>query len=227
MTIFFLERGYPEGLINHGIAKAKSIPQSTLRQVKPKEKSDVLPFVFTHNPHNPNLVPIVKSTLDILGTNPRMNKVLASTKYITSRRQPSNLSKLLTRASFTMSTTTRSDGGSRKCGDKRCGTCPHIQETASIKITTTGREFSIKAPMNYKTKNVLYIITCQGCKEQYVGMTDDVLASRVRVHKQHINHPVYRKLGVSKHIDECCINEPKFIITPFLFIFNFFNLCNG
>ena len=69
--------------------------------------------------------------------------------------------------------------------------------------------------MNCKSKNVLYIVTCQGCKEQYVGMTNDTLAARVRVHKQHINSPQYRKLGVSKHIDECSNLKLKFTITPF------------
>ena len=69
--------------------------------------------------------------------------------------------------------------------------------------------------MNCKSKNVLYIISCNGCKKQYVGRTHDNLHARVRVHKQHINSPVYHKLGVSKHIDECCQTHPKFNITPF------------
>ena len=69
--------------------------------------------------------------------------------------------------------------------------------------------------MNCKSKNVLYIISCNGCGEQYVGKTHDYLHSRVRVHKQHIKNPVYRKLGVSKHIDECSDSNVKFSIAPF------------
>ena len=69
--------------------------------------------------------------------------------------------------------------------------------------------------MNCKSQNVLYIITCGGCGEQYVGKTHDNLHARVRVHKQHVNSPVYRKLGMSKHIDECCDNNIKFSIVPF------------
>ena len=80
MKMFFTERGYPATLVDHGINKAKLIPQSTLREVKPKEDTDVLPFVFTHNPRNPNIVPLARSTLDILNTNRRMKKVLAPTK---------------------------------------------------------------------------------------------------------------------------------------------------
>ena len=50
MKDYFIARGYPETLVDDGIARAKCIPQATLRQVKPKEKTDMLPFVFTHNP---------------------------------------------------------------------------------------------------------------------------------------------------------------------------------
>ena len=106
-------------------------------------------------------------------------------------------------------------GGSTKCNDKKCGTCDYIEETQKLKITSTGRDFVIKSPMNCKSKNFLYIITCKGCNEQYVGMTNDTLNSRVCVHKQHINNPHYRILGASKHIDECSDLQIKFTIAPF------------
>ena len=214
MANFFIERGYPTKLVELGINKAKAIPQSTLRQVKPKDNIDTLPFVFTHNPSNPNMVPLVKSTLNILNTDSRMKKVLDSTKFIASRRQPNNLGRMLTKACFTMSTR-ENVGQSSKCNDPRCGTCNHLHECNVIDITSTKRKFYIKSQMNCKTKNVLYIMTCQGCNEQYVGMTNDALNARVRVHKQQINNPCYRKLGVSKHIDECSDKDIKFLITPF------------
>ena len=214
MKHFFLSRGYPQKLIDDGIEKAISIPISILRQSKEKNQEDVLPYVFTHNPHNPDLTPLVKSTLETMNYDVRMKKVLSSTKYITSRRQPPNLKNILTKACF-KSTLPTNEGGSESCHDKRCGTCPHIQETKTIKITATGRSFNIRTRMNCKTKNVLYIITCTGCKEQYVGMTNDKLTARVRVHKSHIKNPQYRKLGVSKHIAECSNMEPKFNIAPF------------
>ena len=151
--------------------------------------------------------------MDILKSDGKMRTILHSDKFIQSRRQPANLKNLLTRAKFTASNL--EDGGSNKCKDKRCGTCNYIKETTKIQIKSTGRSFKIKTRMNCKSKNVLYIIDCNGCGEQYIGKTHDKLAARVRVHKQQINHPEYRKIGVSRHIDECCSTEPKFHITPF------------
>lgn len=212
MKHFFIERGYPLPLIINGIDRAKSIPKESLRQAKPKTPCNTLPFVFTHNPRNPNMTPIIKSTLDILKTDKRMKKVLTAATYVTSRRQPPNLSSMLTRARFTMTSNTPT-GSSSKCGDLRCRTCPFIQEGETINITSTGRDFRIKTHMNCKSQNVLYIITCQGCKLQYVGMTNDRLIARIRVHKQQINDPNYTVLGVSKHIAEC--SSGKFLVTPF------------
>ena len=45
-------------------------------------------------------------------------------------------------------------------------------------------------------------------------MTNDYLNARVRVHKQHINNPCYRKLGVSKHIDDCSDKKNKIPYYP-------------
>lgn len=213
MKEFFLSRGYPEKLLDDSINKARAIPLSILRETKEKKTEDVLPYVFTHNPCNPDITPLVRSTIETLKCDQRMNNVLSTTKYITSRRQPPNLKNMLTKACFKSNPV--EERGSEKCQDARCGTCPYIQETKSVKITSTGRTFNIKTKMNCKTKNVLYIITCNGCNEQYVGMTNDRLLSRVRVHKSQINNPTYRHLGVSKHLYACPTTEPRFTITPF------------
>ena len=60
-------QGYPTNLINQGIEKAKSIPLTDLR--KPKEidnNKKILPFITTHNPNNPDIFPIIKSSFNIL-----------------------------------------------------------------------------------------------------------------------------------------------------------------
>ena len=79
MKHFFVERGYPPSLVDNGIQRAKDIPQSTLRQKKTKIEEDVLPYVSTHNPSNPDMAPLVTSTLNVLKSDVRMKKVLAST----------------------------------------------------------------------------------------------------------------------------------------------------
>ena len=141
-----------------------------------------------------------------------MKRVLQSSKLIPSKRQPPNLGNLLVKAKFSNSD---AKCGSFKCGDKRCANCEYMNECNTIRITSTGRTFRIMKHMTCKSENVLYIITCKGCSEQYVGITSNTLAKRFNVHRQHIRDPKYRILGVSEHLDNCSNQDIKFSVTPF------------
>ncbi len=208
---FLLARGYPVTLIDTGIQNALSIPQSVLRQVQKRAENKIMPFVITHNPRNPEVWPLIQSTMTAFDANETLRKVFQNTKVIKSRRQPPNLKNILTRAFF--SSNIIKTCGSHKCTDKRCATCKTIVEGDTIKITSTGLIFHIKSNMNCKSKNVLYIITCSKCSAQYVGKTHTSLAKRNTLHRQHINHAHYRKLEMSTHIDEC--GNKKYSIVPF------------
>ena len=52
-------------------------------------------------------------------------------------------------------------------------------------------------------KNVLYVIKCGSCGEEYIGQTGDFLRKRVTVHNQQIRDPKTRMLYVSGNIDIC------------------------
>ena len=82
MKSFFVKCGYPKTLVERGIEKAKSIPQADLRKPKQKSEEDVVAFVSTHNPNNPNLWPTVQNTLSIIKTSDRVNKALKSSKIM-------------------------------------------------------------------------------------------------------------------------------------------------
>ena len=79
-----------------------------------------------------------------------------------------------------------------------------------------GRKFYVHESMTCAVKNVLYVIKCGGCGEEYIGQTGDFLRKRVTVHNQQIRDPKTRMLYVSGHID-ICANQliPKYMIFPF------------
>ena len=69
--------------------------------------------------------------------------------------------------------------------------------------------------MSCTVGNVIYCITCQQCREQYIGETSN-LRARVRSHKNHISSPIYKTMGVSEHIASCARNKNlMFTIMPF------------
>ena len=86
---------------------------------------------------NPTLWPLVQTTLNVMRTSKRLEKALSKTNGLQSKFQTSNLKAILKHAKFTAKPT---PGGSTKCGDKSCGTCPYLQETSCIAITSTGEK---------------------------------------------------------------------------------------
>ena len=61
--------------------------------------------------------------------------------------------------------------GFSSCKDKRCKTCKAGNFGKSFNSLSTGICYSINQEMNYKIKNVCYLLTCERCDDQYVGET--------------------------------------------------------
>ena len=52
------------------------------------------------------------------------------------------------------------------------------------------------------SKNVIYIIECENCKQTYIGCTKN-FNNRISLHKSYIKIKINRKLFISKHIFQC------------------------
>ena len=60
---------YPDSLIKQGFQKALSIPQKDLRKPKKLSNENILPFITTFNPNNPNIYSTIKSSINCLKNN--------------------------------------------------------------------------------------------------------------------------------------------------------------
>ena len=78
--------------------------------------------------------------------------------------------------------------GSLPCGSKRCLTCQHIRSGTTVKSSSTGRTFNIRATANCKSSNVIYLIQCTLCNMQYIGETPNPLHIRLNGHRCDIRH---------------------------------------
>ena len=71
--------------------------------------------------------------------------------------------------------------------------------------------FKVHEDMTCEVKNVIYVMKCRGCGEEYIRETGNFLRTRVTVHNQQIRDPRTRMLRVSGHIDECAsLLNPKY-----------------
>lgn len=200
-------RKYPLQLINKGIELAQNIPIEHLRTSKKQNKNQLLAYVSTHNINNPELFTEITKNLTILNQNNKLKNFLKNTKIIKSKRQPNNLKKMLTSSKLNKPNIQ----GVTKCNKQKCGVCDIILEGKTYTFTNPHRTFKIKNNLNCTSKNVIYVLQCELCKESYIGATKN-LTHRTALHKSNIKITENRKLHVSKHIHTC--SGGKFKIQP-------------
>ena len=70
-------------------------------------------------------------------------------------------------------------------------------------------KFKINKNLSCNSKNVVFIIECNGCKEIYMRVNTD---TRTSLHRNNININENRKLNVSKHRYQ--YSQGKFKIMP-------------
>ena len=130
-----------------------------------------------------------------------MRNILSKHKILKSKRQPYNLKRFLTKAKFTSNDTCEV----RKCTRPNCGLCTYLLKGNSFAFNCR-MNFKIHENMSCDVKNVIYVMKCRGCGDEYIGETGNYLRKSVTVHNQQIRDPRTRMFQVSAHIDTCANN---------------------
>ena len=201
---------YPKKIVEIGIQKVLKIPQMELRQPKPIENNSNLTFISTFNPNNPKIFDLVKSGVNTLVEN-NVNG-FKNIRLIHAKRQPPNLKRILTNSLFTNKT-----AGVFKCSGSRCLSCQQLLLGILYTFKNVGKQFFLKMKMTCDSRNLIYVVICPTCREEYIGETgtgDSKLRDRVRIYRQHIRQPEHEKLKVEKHLRTC--GKGNFTIFPFL-----------
>ena len=95
------------------------------------------------------------------------------------------------------------DNQGTKCNTRRCMTCPSF--TVCNKVTSSHTSYEVKTMKSLNASctsaNVIYLISCNTCKLQYVGETATVLRNRINHHRSSINNPDCETY-IAKHFRE-------------------------
>ena len=73
---------------------------------------------------------------------------------------------------------------------------------SSFICKVTNKKYHIKNDFDCNSMNVIYLISCTNCNEQYVGSAID-FKKRFRIHKSDINTKKDR-CGVARHFNNKC-----------------------
>ena len=68
--------------------------------------------------------------------------------------------------------------GPYKCGGKRCEVCTNINEASAFTSTVTGKIYIRNHRVDCNERCLIYLLTCDKCKIQYVGKAIDQSVSR-------------------------------------------------
>ncbi len=85
--------------------------------------------------------------------------------------------------------------GNVKCGREGCVTCEHLVCTSVFKGNQTGERYNMLQVATCATKNVVYLITCSACDQQYVGETKRKLSTRFGEHLRNIRKEKTQMVG--------------------------------
>ena len=169
-----------------------------MQQQPNQDKTARIPLVVTYHPIAPSFKSITKRHLPTLHTSERLREAFSLPPLIAFRR-PRNLRDILVRATLTAKT--YESPGNRSCGAARCKTCPILMATDEFTSHKTGQVFKMKFAASCKSSNVVYLITCRRCGQQYVGETGQPLHRRINGHRSCITQRKTEESPVAEHFN--------------------------
>ena len=81
--------------------------------------------------------------------------------------------------------------GMKKCG-KSCPTCPYVYKTKEIKIHNK-KSWRIDKNVSCESYNIIYLLHCTKCGQNYIGTTGRQLKLRLAEHRGYIINQVTSK----------------------------------
>ena len=79
-----------------------------------------------------------------------------------------------------------------------------------------------KNSFNFESSNLIYVVICQGSKEEHIGETGRLMKERINIYRKHIRQPQYQQMAVEEHLRTC--GNGKFHMFPFFKIIQKINL---
>ena len=150
--------------------RAKEIPLEIVRQ--PKTFKNV---TFTYNPNNPIVFPIIKQTFSVLKQCPTLLR-------------GRNLSNLWAKHPILVgySVGLKHKNHEKKNCRKNCVSCSYLLKASLYQFKRVKKTFLLKNSFNCESSNLIYVVICQGCKEEYIGETGCLVKERINIYRQHM-----------------------------------------
>ena len=203
MKSHYLNRGYPQNVINVAYTRAKQKNHHDLIHTATPEKSQTknnkLPLILPFNPGNLDVMKIIKKHWHLLHYSEKCKEVFPEPPLLAHRRSP-DLSNLLVRA-ILPTLNPKPQLTPRPCDHDNCPDCEIIKSRTEI-ANRKGKTFKLAQNTCWQTENVIYSLFCKVCHKIYVGETKQPFITRWKEHRADIRHK--RDTPVARHINDDC-----------------------
>jgi len=78
--------------------------------------------------------------------------------------------------------------GGRRCHHPRCNACLWLKEGPNFSSSVSKRRFKFMTPTTCTERNIIYLVTCNSCRKQYVGKTEMCLREAHLQHQKDIEN---------------------------------------
>ena len=154
-------------------------------------------FIAIYNPVLPNINKIIQNYLSILHTDEDMKKLFPRNSLTTIYRREKNLKEILSPSLFPPKFN-KNESYISNCN--KCDICKdYLISGNKFKCKVIGRVYSVRGSLSCNSPNVIYIISCKNCGDQYVGSATD-FNTRFRIRKTNIKKKKDR-CGTARHFD--------------------------
>ena len=201
---WLLERGYKEKMVCDQIQRARRNKRNDLLfQERGKKTNPGVKLNITYHPAYSKLKSILSNIHILLTPDDEHRKVFQNIPVVGFKRGKS-LKDLLVRAKLPVKID--GNGGSSRCGGKRCGVCPFIKETVSFS-DKAGKEYKIRTKnLNCNSECVVYLFTCKTCRMQYVGSATTPFRARFNnykcCHRKHKAGSIVTQASFHAHFEQ-------------------------
>lgn len=187
-----LERKYPETLIADALNRATATDRDAILTRKTtRSTTDRIPLVTSFHTNISDLNTILKRNLNILHADQKLKNIFTEAPFATFRKLPS-IGRLLCPSRIRGP----HNNGCSPCGSPRCQLCKFILTSSEITSYTSPFSMKITHTVNCKTPNIIYILHCTLCHQQYVGETQNSMTERFYGHKSDIVHKENKPVAI-------------------------------
>jgi len=139
----------------------------------------------TYHPKITGLASILRDNYYNIIENTDAKKIIPEPPIV-AYKQPTNLKSFIVHSKLDKIKTPQTSTNNHKCNRPRCKSCPIFTETNIFTNQVTQKSIKIKNGGNCISKNCIYAITCNDCKQVNIGQTSQTLSERISGHQSDI-----------------------------------------